>query len=176
VRDGGVLSLPAGGPGGGGASTAPAILKERFDMGTMTRQSRLAIVVAGALALGVVPLAARPHGNVSPQPVDTTGLEPLGEAWRASNPYRGNPKAIAIGKSAYNQQCARCHGLEAVSGGLAPDLRSLDKGDEGDKVFLQPTRKGVYRDGRTMMPKYEGIISQEGMWAIRSWLETVHVD
>jgi len=28
----------------------------------------------------------------------------------------------------------------------------------------------------TMMPKYEGIVSQEGMWAIRSWIETVHVD
>ena len=84
--------------------------------------------------------------------------------------------AIKIGKSAYNQQCARCHGLEGVSGGLAPDLRYLDKGDEGDKVFLVPMRKGVYRDGRTMMPKYEGVISQEGMWTIRSWLEIVHVD
>jgi len=130
----------------------------------------------GAMLALLVPMAAISHGDVNPQPVDTKGLEPLGETWRATNPYRGNALAIQIGKSAYNQQCARCHGLEGVSGGLAPDLRSLDKGDEGDKAFLPPTRKGVYRNERTLMPKYEGIISQEGMWAIRSWLESVHVD
>jgi len=130
----------------------------------------------GAMLALLVPMAAISHGDVNPQPVDTKGLEPLGEAWRATNPYRGNALAIQIGKSAYNQQCARCHGLEGVSGGLAPDLRTLDKGDEGDKAFLPPTRKGVYRNDRTLMPKYEGIISQEGMWAIRSWLESVHVD
>ncbi len=142
-------------------------------IGNRARSLSLAVALLGAVLL---PASARAHGDVNPQPVDTTGLEPLGEAWRASNPYRGNAKAIAIGKSAYNQQCARCHGIEAVSGGLAPDLRSLDKGDEGDKAYLPPMRHGVYRDGRTMMPKYEGILSQEAMWAIRSWLETVHVD
>ncbi|MFL5273611.1 MAG: cytochrome c-550 PedF [Anaeromyxobacteraceae bacterium] len=129
-----------------------------------------------ALALVLAPLAAKAHGNVAPQPVDTKGLEPVGETWRATNPNRGNPKAIAIGKTAYDGQCARCHGIDAISGGLAPDLRSLEKGDGGDKDYLPPTRKGVTRDGRTMMPKYEGILSQEAMWAIRSWLESVHVD
>ena len=129
-----------------------------------------------AVVVALAPVVARPHGDVNPQPVKTEGLEPLGESWRPTNPYRGNNRAIEIGKSAYNQQCARCHGIGAVSGGLAPDLRSLDKGDQGDKDFMPPMRKGVYRDGRTMMPKYEGILSQEAMWAIRSWLETVHVD
>ncbi len=131
--------------------------------------------LAGAL-VALVPTVALSHGNVQPQPVETPGLDKLGDEWKTSNPYRGNPKAIEIGKSAYNQQCARCHGIGAVSGGLAPDLRFLEKGDEGDKAFLPPMRHGVYRDGRTMMPKYEGILSQEAIWAIRSWLETVHED
>jgi len=144
-------------------------------MGTECGRTSMWLGLGALLAL-LVPMVASSHGDVNPQPVDTKGLEPLGEAWRATNPYRGNKLAIQIGKSAYNQQCARCHGLEGISGGLAPDLRFLDKGDEGDKAFLPPTRRGVYRDGRTLMPKYEGIISQEGMWAIRSWLETVHVD
>jgi cytochrome c-550 PedF len=129
-----------------------------------------------AVAALVVPLAARSHGNVQPQPVETPGLDKLGDEWRATNPYRGNAKAIEIGKSAYNQQCARCHGIGGVSGGLAPDLRSLDKGDEGDKAYLPPMRHGVYRNERTLMPKYEGILSQEAIWAIRSWLETIHED
>ena len=37
------------------------------------------------------------HGDVVPQPVDTAGLEKLGDKWRDSNPYRGNPRAIEIG-------------------------------------------------------------------------------
>jgi cytochrome c-550 PedF len=132
--------------------------------------------VLGAVAVLVVPLAARSHGNVQPQPVETPGLEPLGDKWREENPYRGNAKAIEIGKSAYNQQCARCHGIGGESGGLAPDLRDLEKGLEGDKAYMPPMRKGVFRDGRTMMPKYEGVLSQEAMWAIRSWLDTIHRD
>lgn len=131
-----------------------------------------ASLVVVALAIPTVTYA---HGDVNPQPVNTKGLKVLGKQWLKTNPYRGDARAIEIGKSAYNQQCARCHGLEGVSGGLAPDLRHLDKGDEGDRAYLTPTRRGVHRDGRTLMPKYEGVMSQEAMWAIRSWLETVHV-
>lgn len=144
-------------------------------MGATNERKFPMLLLPWAALLALLPLAAMPHGDVNPQPVDTKGLEPLGEAWRTTNPYRGNKLAIEIGKSAYNQQCARCHGLEGVSGGLAPDLRHLDKGDEGDRAYLTPTRRGVHRDGRTLMPKYEGVMSQEAMWAIRSWLETVHV-
>ena len=142
-------------------------------MNCENRRSRIELAMC-ALLVALVPVTALSHGDVNPQPVDTTGLESLGEAWRPANPFRGNAIAIKIGKSAYNQQCARCHGLEGISGGLAPDLRSLEKGDGGDKDYLPPVRKGVHRDGRTMMPKYEGILSQEAMWAIRSWLETIH--
>jgi cytochrome c-550 PedF len=137
---------------------------------SVTRSMGLVVCM---LLVALAPAAARPHGDVNPQPVDTKGLDPLGESWRPSNPYRGNELAIKIGKSAYNQQCARCHGLEGVSGGLAPDLRAFEKGDGGDKDFIPVIRKGVYRDGRTLMPKYDGVLSQEAMWAIRSWLDTV---
>jgi cytochrome c-550 PedF len=138
------------------------------------RSAWMSLAVAAVAVL--VPAVSRSHGDVSPQPVDTTGLEKLGDAWRTTNPFRGNPLAIKIGGSAYAMQCARCHGIGGVSGGLAPDLRSLDKGDGGDRDYLPPMRHGVFRDGRTLMPKYEGILSQEAMWAIRTWLETVHED
>jgi cytochrome c-550 PedF len=122
---------------------------------------------------------AQAHGNVTPQPVDTTGLQPLGNEWRETNPYKGNPKAIEIGKSGYTQNCARCHGLEAISGGIAPDLRRLDPGPEGDAWFVERVRNGAVRNGVTYMPKFaqpDGPLSQEALWAIRSWLETVHVE
>jgi cytochrome c-550 PedF len=143
-------------------------------MRSVSKQSGAMWCAALAACVLLAPAVVRSHGDLAPQPVDTKGLEPLGETWRKSNPYRGSEAAIKIGKMAYSQQCARCHGIGAVSGGLAPDLRFLSKGDEGDKDYLEPTRKGVFRNERTLMPKYEGILSQEAMWAIRSWLETVH--
>lgn len=127
-----------------------------------------------AVVLALASTAAFAHGDVVPQAVDITGLQKLGAEWQAANPYRENKTAIRIGDSAFNQNCARCHGLGAVSGGIAPDLRYLPQGDEGDEIFLQRIRKGAVRDGRVYMPPFEETLSQEAMWAIRAWLETVH--
>ena len=129
---------------------------------------------AAALTLALGAALASAHGNVTPQAVDVSSLKPIGEEWLASNPYRGNKEAIRIGDSAFNQNCARCHGLGAISGGIAPDLRYLPPGDEGDEIFLNRIRHGSVRDGRVYMPPFEGILQQEAMWSIRSWLETVH--
>ncbi|MBK6654017.1 MAG: cytochrome c-550 PedF [Zoogloea sp.] len=116
------------------------------------------------------------HGDVVPQAVDTSSLKQLGKDWLPKNPYLGNKEAIRIGDSAFNQNCARCHGLGAISGGIAPDLRYLPAGEEGDEIFMQRIRKGATRDGRVYMPPFEGILSQEAMWTIRAWLETVRAD
>ncbi|MGO9392276.1 cytochrome c-550 PedF [Rhodoblastus sp.] len=112
------------------------------------------------------------HGDVTPQPVDTTGLDPLGPEWRDVNPYRGNAVAEKIGKSGFAQNCARCHGIEAESGGIAPDLRYLDKAGEGDAWFINRIRHGYTQNGLTKMPAFEGILSQEAMWAIRTYLDS----
>lgn len=127
-----------------------------------------------ALALGLSAQNVHGHGDVQPQAVDTTGLESLGADWKDANPYRGNAKAIEIGTSGYAQNCARCHGLQIVSGGLAPDLRYLDKGQEGDTWYLERVRKGAIINGVTKMPSFEGTLSQEALWAIRSYIEANH--
>ena len=36
------------------------------------------------------------HGDVAPQPVDTSELEQLGDEWETMNPYTDNEKAIEI--------------------------------------------------------------------------------
>lgn len=139
------------------------------------RRSPLLQLLAGA-ALALTASAAMGHGDVTPQAIDTTGLEELGKEWMSRNPYRGNKRAIEIGASGFNQNCARCHGLGAVSGGIAPDLRYLPIDDETDNYFIETVRKGRTRNGRVYMPPFEGVLSQEGLWTIRSWLETVHVE
>lgn len=139
---------------------------------TITRKLQLGALT---IALSAVAGVAIAHGDVTPQAVDTSTLKQLGDEWLEVNPYRGDAEAIRIGDSAYNQNCARCHGLGGVSGGIAPDLRKLLPGDDfDDEFFIQKIRNGVTRNGAVYMPPFEGILTQEAMWAIRAWLETVH--
>jgi len=146
------------------------------------RRARLA--AAGLLAS--VSLGALAHGDVTPQAVDTSGLAPVGQDWLSVNPYSGNAKAVEIGSSGFNQNCARCHGLEAISGGIAPDLRRLDNDCAGmkdktardgcvkdnDDYMITTVRHGRSRNGAVYMPPFEGVLTQEAFWAIKSWLET----
>jgi cytochrome c-550 PedF len=134
--------------------------------------------MAVALIMAAAPLSyVWAHGDVTPQPIDASELKPLGETWLNENPYRGDAKAIEIGSSGYNQNCARCHGLEVISGGMAPDLRKLEMGATGDDWFIQRIRNGAKKsDGTTIMPAFEGVFGQEAMWAIRSYIESLHVD
>ncbi|MCW9051177.1 MAG: cytochrome c-550 PedF [Motiliproteus sp.] len=131
-------------------------------------------LLIGASAIGLLSLTTQAwsHGDVTPQAVDISVLEALGEEWREENPYSGNTDAINIGKSAYNQNCARCHGLEAISGGIAPDLRELEPGIDGDEWYVYRVRNGAVRNGVPYMPKMADFMSQEALWAIRAWLET----
>jgi cytochrome c-550 PedF len=131
----------------------------------------LAALVTGTAMAGTV----WAHGDVVPHAVDTTGLPNLGEDLQAEDPYRGTPDyglAQKIGDKAFNQNCARCHGLGAVSGGIAPDLRMLIPVDD-DGYFVSRVMSGSIRDGVTYMPPFEGVLSQEAIWAIRSWLDTI---
>ena len=143
--------------------------------------------LAACLSLGS--MLAMAHGDVVPQSVDTHTLPQLGDKWLENNPYskgEAHTEALRIGSSAYNQNCARCHGLEAISGGISPDLRKLDNdcmslgGDdkklacfqEINDYFVSTVRRGRTRDGRVYMPPFEGILTQEAMWSIITYLET----
>ncbi len=157
----------------------------------LSSSSRVQQGVAAALiaASSLVAVSVMAHGDVTPQSVDTHTLPQLGEKWRDSNPFstgEAQPEALRIGTSAYNQNCARCHGLEAISGGMSPDLRKLDAdcmglADEAkkqacfkemDDYFLATVRRGRTRDGRVYMPPFEGTLTQEAIWSIRTYLET----
>ncbi len=116
------------------------------------------------------------HGDVTPQAVDTSDLPDIGEAWLEKNPYSGNARAIEIGTSAYNQNCARCHGLEAISGGIAPDLRYLELGESGDQWYMERFRNGASHDGKVYMPAFGDVLGQKAGWAIRAFLETKYTE
>ncbi|WP_260292332.1 cytochrome c-550 PedF [Sedimenticola hydrogenitrophicus] len=136
-------------------------------------------IIGLTLSLGL-PSQLFAHGDVTPQAVDTAGLPQLGDEWVDTNPFREDgelkPVAIEIGKSAYNQNCARCHGLEVISGGIAPDLRYLEEDFDGDDWFKERVINGAVRDGKVYMPKFSGTIPQEGLWAIRTYIDSMAED
>lgn len=126
-----------------------------------------------------LPGLALGHGDVAPQPVDTEALPEVGEEWLEENPYRADAvgeeiwrTAVAIGASGYNQNCARCHGLEAISGGLAPDLRYLEANFDGDEWYVERFVHGYTQNGVTKMPAFGELLGQKAAWAIRTYLET----
>lgn len=136
---------------------------------------RTAVAIGLALAAGV----AFGHGDVTPQPVNTDALPDVGEEWLIENPYRAATageevwaKALEIGASGFNQNCARCHGLGAVSGGLAPDLRFLEAAEYGDEWFAERFQHGYQQDGVTKMPAFGEVLGQKAAWAIRTYIET----
>ncbi|MCI4677719.1 cytochrome c-550 PedF [Rhodoblastus acidophilus] len=141
-------------------------------------------LAAGFLLLASVEVMA--HGDVTPHPVDTTGLPPLGKTWVDSNPYRGNAKAIAIGSVGYYHNCAACHGLNAEAGGMAPDLLQIAKDcvtetsaeekascfKDSDDYFKGVVLEGHKNsEGRVTMPSYSSVFTQEAVWAIKAYLD-----
>lgn len=155
---------------------------------TMKIRSKFQMLSSATLAALTLSLssAAWAHGNVTPQTVDTSTLPALGTDWKKENPYRDNAAALKVGTSAFGQNCARCHGLDAVSGGIAPDLRKLDNEcvaikvakkqaaclQTTDEYFLSRVRTGFSRNGAVYMPPFEGIFNQEAVWAIKTYLES----
>src|SRR5919201_2304060 len=97
-----------------------------MDEDMKARFEKWMLIGAAATAIAGASTALLAHGNVTPQAVYTSALPDIGNDWLQHNPYRENATAVKIGESAYGQNCARCHGLEAESGGIAPDLRYLE--------------------------------------------------
>ncbi|ETA53414.1 cytochrome c-550 PedF [Ponticoccus alexandrii] len=136
----------------------------------------LSACLASLIGLAV-PQAALAHGDAAPQAVDTTGLPDLPEEMASENPWREADgdlmmTAVEIGAKGFNSNCARCHGLEAISGGLAPDLRYLEADSWGDEWYLDRVLNGYEQNGAVKMPPFADILSQEAIWAIRTYVET----
>jgi len=151
------------------------------------KRIRNSIVASSLLALALTSSFALAAENMVPQSEATKTLAPLGSEWLDANPYSDQAEAVKIGAAMFGENCARCHGIEAKSGGIAPDLRLLDRDCidmknerkkqacyiDTDKYFLVSIRHGKVRNGNVYMPPFEGILSQEAMWSIKTYLESL---
>lgn len=130
-----------------------------------------AIVAAGLLTAAGLAMS---HGDVTPQEVDTGSLPDLGKEALSQNPFReGNEhgdlhdEAVKVGESGYAGNCAVCHGIQAMSGGLTPDLRELTEWD--DEYFIGRVMNGTGRG----MPSFKENLDQTAIWAIKTYIESV---
>lgn len=166
-------------------SVAPPITEGgatcRLRLSGLLRRGVGAVVAVACASFGGV----QAQEQVTPQ-VDTTALPMQAQTWQEPNPLRGNADAIAIGKSAFNQSCARCHGIDANgSRAPAPDLRRMGAmckriADEAlrqrcqadaDAFFMKSVRYGKQKFGITHMPPWEGVIEPQVIWALRTFVE-----
>ncbi|MBF5005163.1 c-type cytochrome [Diaphorobacter sp. NR2-3-3-1] len=130
--------------------------------------------------------AAHAFEVVKPQ-VDAGALPASARTWDEPNPLRGNKDAAVIGRSAFNQACAQCHGADANgSRSPAPDLRRMGIGcrriqdealrqrcmGDADAFFMKSVRQGKQKFGIVHMPPWEGVLTPEVAWSIRSFVET----
>lgn len=122
-----------------------------------------------------------------PPDVDSSALPPIADPEGETNPYRDDPRAITVGRAAFNQSCAACHGIDAdASRSPAPDLRRIGRScgrvlepdlkrrcqTDADVYFRSTVEKGKIKLGIEHMPPWQGILSTELIWAIRSFVET----
>lgn len=146
------------------------------------------LLAALALALAVFAALA---GEAEAPAIGISALPPLGADWREENPYRGDAAAIAAGRSAYLQACARCHGARlphrGADQGAAPDLSRVDAycrriADAGirracmldnDAWFTRSVLEGKNKLGVEHMPAWKGTLAQEAVWAIQAYVESV---
>jgi cytochrome c oxidase cbb3-type subunit 2 len=99
------------------------------------------------------------------------------------NPFRNDPKAIALGKVIYDQNCAMCHGNKG-EGGIGPslvdDMFLYAKGDLPDddyyEIIHNGTEQGKVEEGRSMkggMPPYGGQLDKDKIWQTVAYIRSL---
>ena len=99
------------------------------------------------------------------------------------NPLAGDPKAIALGKDLYAENCAMCHG-DKGEGGIGPSLSDDEflyvKGDVADDDYFEiinnGTSEGGVEEGRTMkggMPPYKSQLDKNKIWSLVAYIRSI---
>jgi mono/diheme cytochrome c family protein len=141
---------------------------------SITQRRLVFALVALAAAAGLAWLG---FGKILPQPRDSHALRP------------GDADTLALGRQVYEAHCAACHGAqlqgqpnwrERGPDGLLPAPPHDASGHtwhHGDETLFRITKFGVARaaglkDYATAMPVFEGVLTDEEIVAVLSWIKS----
>ncbi len=100
---------------------------------------------------------------------DTGWLKKVPEGERArTNPYAGQPDAIAAGKNIYANACARCHGANAEGRKGRPALVGEQLSGATDGQIQWVIKNGMAYKG---MPSW-GSMPEQQRWQVVAWLRS----
>jgi ABC-type amino acid transport substrate-binding protein/cytochrome c5 len=123
---------------------------------------------------------AAPEPAPARRPENAAGPAPPSNAMDAVAPATASPAATAAGDAdpaaaghkLINENCAHCHGPDAVQGERRRNLRLLRHryGEEFDQIFMTTVTHGRVTKG---MPNWSGILSDEQFQKILAFLHSV---
>ena len=122
--------------------------------------------------------------------VETTGdqgatesarLEPPEQYANLTNPYAGDQDAEAEGEILYQADCSSCHGPAgrgdgSAAGGLDPKPQNLaaNQGMLSDAyLYWRISEGGLMEPFYSVMPSWRGILDEEHIWQLISFLRTL---
>jgi mono/diheme cytochrome c family protein len=85
------------------------------------------------------------------------------------NPVKSDAASIEAGKVLWNKNCASCHGKTGLGDGVKARTLDDSPGDFSKPVYQNLTDGEIFgrtKLGHEEMPKYEGKIADEDIWAI----------
>jgi mono/diheme cytochrome c family protein len=133
----------------------------------------LATVVLGSLVSFTPAIAASTsaaHGQEAKN--EAKGDDDIGQPKLVSNPFAGNAEIVPAGKTLFNVNCSHCHGPNAFQGERVRDLRRLKRRyrKKIEAAFITTAWNGRAEKG---MPPWGGILPEEDLWKIFTFLQTV---
>lgn len=144
------------------------------------RRTRLTIVAACALLLGVMFARAQGQETKAPEPASRPGGWTIPEeAASEKSPIEVTPQTLVAGRALFQKNCRRCHGPKGIGDG--PDA---DPDHMADMDLTNPKRASRNPDGvifykvwngrqKPKMPAFKDELSKEQVWTIIAYVQTL---
>jgi cytochrome c oxidase cbb3-type subunit III len=87
-----------------------------------------------------------------------------------TNPFLGNPEAVAGGETLYNQQCTTCHGADGGGGEIGPAIVSGDRVDIG---VSDAQTFNIIKNGVTGTPMTPQRLPDADIWKIVTYIHAL---
>ncbi len=138
---------------------------------------RRIFLVFTVLVMSAVLLAACGGGGEQAEELPAVPSEYAGK----TNPVGNQPDAVTAGQALYDERCSSCHGPEGKGDGPAAaalDPKPADLAVEvanlaDDFIFWRIMDGGAMAPFNSSMPAQKGILTDEEVWQLVSYLRTL---